>query len=116
MIGIKEAIKDYVEGTTHAERNTFNYRVEQVNDDTYGVYIINSFADIEYMFYGVQRDADGYSAEVELVYCKILQGFYADSNTDYYVDALNRYIEDCKTVANILDSIEVYGDGTRTYF
>lgn len=116
MESIKELIKDYAEGITGAHNNTFNYRVEQVGENNYGLYIINSFADIEYSFSDVQEDEDGYSAIVRMVYCKINEGFYADDETQYYVDALNRYIDECKIVADILDSIDVYADDTRTYF
>lgn len=116
MENIKELIKDYAEDITGAHKNTFNYRVEQVGENNYGLYIINSFADIEYSFSDVQEDEDGYSAIVDMVYCKINESFSANSDTDYYVDGLNRYIENCEIVADILDSIDVYRDGTRTYF
>lgn len=112
---ISAAIKDYMEDITYQSHSefTYNYRVEQVGENDYEVYIINSFADIIYSFSDVREEMDDesgyYSAIVNLVSCKITP-FEVDGDTDYYVDKLNKYIERCELVSNILDEVEVYLD------
>jgi len=115
MSVISAAIKDYMEGITYQSHSefTYNYRVEQVGENDYEVYIINSFADIIYVFSDVREEMDDesgyYSAIVNLVSCKIIP-FEVDGDTDYYVDKLNKYIERCELVSNILDKVDVYLD------
>lgn len=117
MADIKEMIKNYMEEKMYQSNSeyTYNFRVEQVDDYTYGVYIINSFADIEYSFSDVQEDEDGYSAIIDFVYCKI-NGFTVTSETDYYVDKLDKYMKSCEIVYEMLNSVDTYFDDRRTYF
>lgn len=117
MADIKEMIKNYMEEKMYQSNSeyTYNFRVEQVDDYTYGVYIINSFADIEYSFSDVQEDEDGYSAIIDFVYCKI-NGFTVTSETDYYVDKLDKYMKSCEIVYEMLNSVDTYFDDHRTYF
>jgi hypothetical protein len=122
MATIKEAIKDFIEERTYQPSNefTYNFRVEESNGG-YEAIIINSFAEIIYAFSDVRDEVyddgeDGYSAIVDFVSCKITP-FEADADTQYYVDKLNKYIERCEIVSNILDKIDVYSDPEeRTYF
>lgn len=113
---IKDLIKGYMEDTTYqgSSEFTYNYRVEQVSDTDYEVYIVNSFADIIYSFSDVMQDEDGYSAIVRFVSCKI-NGFEV-GDVNGYLDNLEKYIERCEIVAGILDSVDTWLDDTRTYF
>jgi len=123
MSNIQEMIKEYIEGITYQSHSefTYNYRVEQVGDNDYEVYIINSFAEIIYIFKDVVEEAYegddvGYSAYVDFLSCKIVP-FEADIDTKYYLDKLNKYIERCGLVSRILDSVDVPADPLeRTYF
>lgn len=130
MANVKDIIKEFVEERTYQSRSnfTFNYRVEQVGDNDYEVYIINSYAEVIYLFADVTDDTDQYtdprdaeyapfySAKVSLVSCKIY-GFEADEETSYYLDGLRRYMEQCEMVEYILDSIPTYFDPeVRTNF
>lgn len=123
MEDVKTAINDFMEELTYKPYNnfTYNYRVEQVADNEYEVYIVNSFATIIYSFADVREEdyeleEHNYSAIVDFISCKITP-FEADSDTLYYLDGLNRYIEDCELVSKILDSVDVYLDREkRTYF
>lgn len=119
---ISTTILDYIEDITYQPYSefTYNYRVEQVGENDYEVYIVNSFADIIYAFSDVKEEmgeeAGYYSAVVNLVSCKIIP-FEVDGDTDYYLDKLNRYIERCELVSHILDSVDVYLDPEeRTIF
>ena len=122
-MSIEEAIKEYIETLTYqpVSEFTYNYRVEDIGNNCYEVYIVNSFADIVYTFEDVRpeeyEDGDsGYSAIVDFAYCKIAP-FEADSNTEYFVDKLNKYIERCEIVSRILDSVDIPADPEeRTYF
>lgn len=129
MADIKEIIKTYVEDKTYVSHSefTYNYRVEQVGDNDYEVYIVNSFATLVYSFNDVQDNSDEfdpeeiekygrqYSAIVGFESCVIDQ-FVADSVTEYYLDKLNIYIERCELVAQIMHNIDTYTDDRRTYF
>lgn len=123
MDNVKTAIKEYMEDITYQSHShfTYNYRVEQVTENEYEIYIINSFAEIIYAFTDVREEdyeleEHNYSAIIDFVSCKITP-YEADSDTSYYLDGLNRYIEDCELVARVLDSVDVYYDkNRRTYF
>lgn len=129
MPDIAELIKSYMEDTTYQSHSeyTYNYRVEQVGENDYEVYIVNSFAEIVYSFIDVQDASDDfepeeneeygpyYSAIIKLKSC-VIHGFEANGETDYYLDKLNHYIECCELVADILDDVDTYIDDRRTYF
>ena len=122
MSNIKEAIKDYFEARTYSSSSefTYNYRVEEVSGG-YEVYIVNSFATIIYFITDIlEEEYEGseidYSGIVDFISCEITP-FTADTNTEYYVDQLRKYIKRCELVANILNSIDVYDDpNERIYF
>ena len=122
MDNIRKAIQDYFEERTYSGSSefTYNYRVEEVSEG-YEVYIVNSFATIIYSITDViEEEYEGgemdYSGIVDFISCEITP-FTADTNTEYPLDQLRKYIKRCELVANILDSIDVYYDpNTRTYF
>ena len=124
MADIKTVIKDYMEQITYQPDHnyTYNHRVEEVPGG-YEVYIINSFAEIIYSFEDVREegydDEEGkmeYSAVVDFVSCKITP-YEANYDTQYYVDQLSGYIENCELVKRILDSVDDWSDPERrTYF
>lgn len=115
MQTIETLIQEYMENQMYQSNSeyTYNFRVSAFDNNTYAVDIINSFAEIEYLFSDVQQDEDGYSAIIEFGYCKI-NGFTA--NNEYYADQLDRYINRCELVYNMLSSVDTYFDDRRTYF
>lgn len=123
MASISEVIKSRVEDISYQSHSkfTYNYRVEEEEPGVYFVYIINSFADIVYIFRDVREeevDEDGtvlYSALIDFYSCKITP-FEASIDTDYYADRLSSYIEQCELVYDILNSIEVPADPTERIY
>lgn len=119
MNDYSDIIKNYMENKTYKSGSPISCRVEPVGNNDYKVYFVCSGVDIVYDFLDFREEANVnevyYSAIINLDYCNI-EGFRVSGDTDYYLDALRRYQDLCKYVADILDTIDTYWDGRRTEF
>lgn len=119
MDNIAEIIRtNLVERINLRSDSPISCRVESVGGNDYEALFVCSGVTLIYDILDVQDSDDleepAYSGIVKLQSC--VTEFSADHDTNYYLDAFNRYQDLCNDVAKIMDMIDTYFDDSLTYF